>query len=88
MPASAAQPAPVRVQASYHPRRSPRGTTGSGRPCSAGSCPGDESLADLREAARLEVLRALERGELDVEAASHRLEILDAAGPSSFRGWC
>jgi len=49
---------------------------------------GEESLADLREAARLEVLRALERGELDVEAASHRLEILDAAGPSSFRGWC
>ena len=43
---------------------------------------------DRREAARLDVLRALERGDLDVEAASRRLEALEEAGPSSFRGWC
>lgn len=49
---------------------------------------GDQPATDRREAARLEVLRALERGELDVEAASRRLEILDDAGPRAFRGWC
>jgi len=49
---------------------------------------GAESPTDRREAARLEILRALERGELDVEAASHRLEILEDAGPRAFRGWC
>jgi hypothetical protein len=49
---------------------------------------GDGSGLDRREAARLEVLRALERGELDVEEASHRLEILEDAGPRAFRGWC
>ncbi len=49
---------------------------------------GAVSAADRREAARLEVLRALERGELDVEAAARRLEILEEAGPRSFRGWC
>ena len=43
---------------------------------------------DRREDERLGVLRALERGDLDVEAASRRLEALDEAGPSSFRGWC
>jgi hypothetical protein len=48
---------------------------------------GDEPAADRREAERLEVLRALERGELDVETASRRLEILDDAGPRAFRGW-
>lgn len=47
-----------------------------------------ESAAVRREAARLDVLRALERGELDVEAASRRLEALDDAGPLAFRGWC
>lgn len=45
------------------------------------------SIADLREAARLEILRALERGEVDVETASQHLEILEEAGPRSFRGW-
>ena len=45
------------------------------------------SIADLREAARLEILRSLERGEVDVETASQHLEILEEAGPRSFRGW-
>lgn len=49
---------------------------------------GEGSGNDRREAARLEVLRALERGELDIEEASHRLEILEAAGPRAFREWC
>jgi DUF4097 and DUF4098 domain-containing protein YvlB len=49
---------------------------------------GGSSAVDRREAARLDVLRALERGEIDVEAASHRLEALEDAGPRSFRGWC
>ncbi len=46
------------------------------------------SATDRREAARLEILRALERGDLDIESASHRLEILEDAGPRFFRGWC
>jgi len=37
------------------------------------------ATADI-EAARIEVLRSLERGELDVEAAADRLAALDAAG--------
>ncbi len=49
---------------------------------------GDSGPVDRREATRLEVLRALERGELDVEAATRRLEALEFAGPRSFRGWC
>ncbi len=47
-----------------------------------------EPVVDRREAERLSVLRALERGDLDVEAASRRLEALEEAGPVSFRGWC
>ena len=50
-----------------------------------------ESAVDRREAARLDVLRALEHGDLDVETASRRLEALEAleeAGPRFFRGWC
>ncbi len=47
-----------------------------------------ESVLDRREAARLDVLRALERGDLDIEMASRRLEALEDAGPRSFRGWC
>ena len=47
-----------------------------------------ESMVDRREAARLDVLRALERGDLDVETASRRLEALEEAGPRYFRGWC
>ena len=58
------------------------------RPEPTGATLGDAGSTDRREAARLEVLRALERGELDVEAASARLEALEAAGPRSFRGWC
>lgn len=46
-----------------------------------------ETAIDRREAARLDVLRALERGELDVESAGRRLEALDEAGPRHFRGW-
>lgn len=46
------------------------------------------SSTDQREAARLEVLRALGRGDLDIEAASLRLEALEDAGPRAFRGWC
>ena len=38
--------------------------------------------ADI-EAARLDILRALERGELDVEAASHRLSALEDAARSA-----
>jgi len=45
-------------------------------------------VVDRREAARLDILRALERGELDIEAASYRLAELDEAGPRSFRGFC
>ena len=53
-----------------------------------GAWSGAESVVDRREAARLDILRALERGELDIEAASHRLAQLDEAGPRSFRGFC
>jgi hypothetical protein len=47
-----------------------------------------EPLVDRREAARLDILRALERGDLDLDTASHRLEILEESGPRFFRGWC
>ncbi len=47
-----------------------------------------EPAIDRQEAERLGVLRALERGDMDVETASRRLEALDEAGPRSFRGWC
>ncbi len=52
------------------------------------SADGGGGAIDRREAARLEILRALERGDLDIESASHRLEILEDAGPRYFRGWC
>lgn len=39
------------------------------------------------ESARLEILRALERGELDVEAASKHLEALEGAAPKPAVGW-
>ena len=48
---------------------------------------GTEPAVDRRQAERLEILRALERGEVDIETASHRLENLEGAGPRSFRGW-
>ncbi len=47
-----------------------------------------EPAVDRREAARLDVLRALERGDMDIETASRRLEALEEAGPRFFRGWC
>jgi hypothetical protein len=46
-----------------------------------------EPAIDRRDAERLGVLRALERGDMDVETASSRLEALEEAGPRSFRGW-
>jgi hypothetical protein len=49
---------------------------------------GDAGVTDRRESARLEVLRALERGDVDIETASRRLEALEDAGPRYFRGWC
>ena len=52
------------------------------------SAGGATGPVDRREAARLEILRALERGDLDIEDASHKLEILEDAGPRYFRGWC
>jgi hypothetical protein len=60
-------------------------------PVAAGEMPEAATLGSAgpptrREAARLEILRALERGELDVEAASHRLEILEEAGPGTSGG--
>jgi hypothetical protein len=45
-------------------------------------------VVDRRGADRLEVLRALERGDLDIETAARRLEALEQAGPRYFRGWC
>jgi hypothetical protein len=58
-------------------------------PAAARDAPlGAASPTDRREAARLEILRALERGDLDIESASHKLEILEDAGPRFFRGWC
>ncbi len=47
-----------------------------------------EPAVDRREAERLNVLRALERGDLDVDTATRRLEALEEAGPTAFRGWC
>jgi hypothetical protein len=48
---------------------------------------GGESGAERREAARLEILRALEQGDLDIDTASERLVDLEDGGPSAFRGW-
>ena len=43
-------------------------------PAQPGPAQGAEGATDRREAARLDILRALERGGLDIDAASHRLE--------------
>ncbi len=56
-------------------------------PPTTGSVTGTESQADRGEAARLDILRALERGELDIETASSRLAAIDDAGPRHYRGW-
>ena len=45
-----------------------------------------QPATDQREAERLDVLRALERGDVDIETASRRLQALEEAGPLSFRG--
>jgi hypothetical protein len=81
-PPAAVLPVPV-------PRPLPAVSPPVALPSAAASGPelGALSTADLRDAARLEVLRALERGEVDVETASQRLEILEEVGPSGFRGW-
>ncbi len=47
---------------------------------------GAEGATDRREAERLDVLQALERGDLDIDTASRRLEAIEAAGPRPFRG--
>ena len=60
---------------------------GQHAPATSGPELGAMSVADLREAARLEILRALERGEVDVETAAHGLESLEEAGQRSFDGW-
>ena len=44
-------------------------------------------IAGRREAARLEILRALERGEVDIDVASRGLDSLEEGGPDSFHGW-
>lgn len=86
---AASQPVPARPPAADHvappvlaPAEPPVVAVASAEPTPGAAGPGD-----LREAARLDVLRALERGDLDVEAASRRLEALGEAGPRSFRGW-
>jgi hypothetical protein len=85
-PAAADDPAEVRAR---DPEPDPVGPDGEPAAASAsGPWLGAESTTDRREAARLDILRALERGELDIDAASHRLEQLEDAGPRSFRGWC
>jgi DUF4097 and DUF4098 domain-containing protein YvlB len=56
-------------------------------PATSGPEVGAESAVDRREAARLEILRALERGEVDVETASRAMEVLEDAGPRSIGGW-
>ena len=48
---------------------------------------GARIIAGRRDAARLEILRALERGEVDVEIASRGLDSLDEGGPDSVHGW-
>src|SRR5690242_17992173 len=67
-----ASPNLVRPAASDAPRQADADAAAAGSG-------GGESGIDRREQARLDILRALERGELDVAAASHRLEQLDEA---------
>ena len=56
------------------------------RPPAPGSPSGSAAEADHREAARLDILRALERGDLDIETASSRLAALEDAGPRHDEG--
>jgi Toastrack DUF4097 len=85
-PTAPEPPAPTRPAVAIEPLEPP--TVIAEAEASPNLVRGETSATDRREAARLEVLRALERGELDVEAASHRLEVLEDVGPRSFRGWC
>jgi len=89
-----APPAPVLPMAPIAPESIPLGApVGASEPKPIGDdvtqpWNAPEPAIDRREAERLGVLRALERGDMDVETAARRLEALDEAGPSSFRGWC
>ena len=78
-PAPSPAPAPAPVEPVAHPAPAPSAV--------GGPDPGAEAAADHREAARLEILRALERGEVDVETASHRLESLEEVAPDAIQGW-
>ena len=80
--APAPAPAPVSADPVPDPAPAPPAPTAAGRPEL-----GAEPATERREAARLEILRALERGEVDIETASDRLENLEEAGPLTFRGW-
>ncbi len=53
----------------------------------AGPDLGADPATEAREAARLDLLRALERGEIDVETTARGLAALEDAGPLGFRGW-
>ncbi len=80
-----AAPAPGQPAAPAHATPAPT------QPSSAGPAQpwlGDAGSTDRREAARLEVLRALERGDINVDAATRRLAAIEEAGPRSLRGWC
>lgn len=81
-PVAAPDPAVVVAEASAAPNLVRPGLATPADPASGGA--GDEGP---REAARLELLHALERGDLDVETAMRRLETLDGGGPRPFRGW-
>ena len=89
-----APPAPVLPMAPIAPESIPLGApVGASEPKPIGDdvtqpWNAPEPAIDRREAESLGVLRALERGDMDVETAARRLEALDEAGPSSFRGWC
>lgn len=83
-PPSPAATAPAAAPSSAAPAPPESGDAG---PAPVVAPSAGETAIDRREAARLDVLRALERGELDVEAAGRRLEALDEAGPRYFRGW-
>ena len=92
-------PDPGRAGATDRGRRGGRGRTqpralddrsaGGRRAGARGRRPGAAPApSTVARPARLEILRALERGDLDIDAASHRLEMLEDAGPRFFRGWC
>lgn len=66
-------------------RGGPSAVAAPGGPA-VGPATGAEGVTDRREADRLSVLQALERGDLDVAAAVRRLEAIEDAGSRSFRG--